>query len=137
MENEKEMAVDVEAEEIDLEALDARTKAVEMPVEAADAPKSAMEVLVEKNSTKILEALTARLNKEETSVGVTWGVPIIHVKLIFNEKVEFIFNINSITGEFAVASKSLDEKAPYAIMNSEILEYVLGTVHETSETIAA
>lgn len=130
MEDKKEMAIDVEA-------IDVPAEEIEMPVEAADAPKSAMEVLVEKNSAKILEALTARLNKEETSVGVTWGVPVIHVKLIFNEKAEFIFNINSITGEFAVASKSLDEKAPYAVMNSEILEYVLGTVHQVSETLAA
>ena len=127
MENEKEMAVDVEAIDVPVETVD----------ESTDAPKSAMEVLIKKNSTKILEALTTRLNKDQTSIGVTWGVPIIYVKLVFNDKVEFIFNINSITGEFTVASKSLDEEAPYAVMTSEILEYVLGTVHETSEKLAA
>ena len=125
MENKKEMAVDTPAE------------ATDIPAQTVDAPKSAIEVLIEKNSRKILEALTTRLNKDETSISVTWGVPVIYVKLVFNDRVEFIFNINSLTGEFTVASKSLDEKVPYAVMTSEILEYVLATVLEVSETLAA
>jgi len=128
-ENEKEKIVDVKTTDIPPKA--------EVVEESTEAPKSAMEVLIEKNSRKILEALTTRLNKDQTSVGVTWGVPIIYVKLIFNDKAEFIFNINSLTGEFTVASKSLDEEAPYAVMSNEILEYVLATVLEVSEALAA